>query len=155
GTALLVPNVTPSQMTVVNLGIGQRLLFGGDDGVHGREPWISDGTTGGTFMLQDVYPGGNGNARDFTAINGIALFRSFFPAGGLTLMRTDGTPGGTTRVMGSAGEQLIGVEYLVVNPTTSVAFFATNTLGGNNTELWRSDGTDAGTTQVLDILPGN
>ena len=27
------------------------------DGVHGSEPWISDGTAAGTFMLGDLNPG--------------------------------------------------------------------------------------------------
>ncbi|HVE69960.1 MAG TPA: hypothetical protein VNI54_01230 [Thermoanaerobaculia bacterium] len=36
---------------------GGRLFFAADDGVHGFEPWISDGTEEGTFLLRDVAPG--------------------------------------------------------------------------------------------------
>jgi len=34
--------------------IGGKAVFFATDGVHGIEPWISDGTSTGTFMLKDV-----------------------------------------------------------------------------------------------------
>lgn len=36
---------------------GNVLFFAADDGVHGFEPWRSDGTEAGTFLLRDVAPG--------------------------------------------------------------------------------------------------
>jgi ELWxxDGT repeat protein len=33
-----------------------------DDGVHGREPWVSDGSPGGTRLLADLTPGAAGSA---------------------------------------------------------------------------------------------
>ena len=36
---------------------GNLLFFAADDGVHGMEPWRSDGTEGGTFLLRDIAPG--------------------------------------------------------------------------------------------------
>ena len=35
---------------------GARLVFLADDGVHGGEPWVSDGTPAGTFLLKDINP---------------------------------------------------------------------------------------------------
>jgi ELWxxDGT repeat protein len=32
------------------------LFFNADDGIHQREPWISDGTEAGTIMIQDIHP---------------------------------------------------------------------------------------------------
>ncbi|MEZ5967173.1 MAG: hypothetical protein R3F56_25280 [Planctomycetota bacterium] len=42
---------------IAPLGSGARVLFAGDDGRHGVEPWMSDGTQAGTRMFADVNPG--------------------------------------------------------------------------------------------------
>src|SRR5690606_29010709 len=44
---------TPSMMRV----LGNRVLFGADDGVHGRELWITDGSAAGTALVADINPG--------------------------------------------------------------------------------------------------
>ncbi len=36
---------------------GSRLVFTADDGTHGRERWITDGTASGTILLADIQPG--------------------------------------------------------------------------------------------------
>ena len=33
------------------------MAYEGSDGVHGAEPWLSDGTAAGTRMAADVTPG--------------------------------------------------------------------------------------------------
>jgi ELWxxDGT repeat protein len=37
--------------------LGDALIFSAYDGVHGQEPWISDGTVTGTVMIRDISPG--------------------------------------------------------------------------------------------------
>jgi len=37
--------------------VNDRLFFIATDGIHGFEPWISDGTELGTVMLQDIRQG--------------------------------------------------------------------------------------------------
>jgi ELWxxDGT repeat protein len=39
------------------IAAGGRVFFAADDGVHGVEPWVSDGTEGGTQLVQDLSPG--------------------------------------------------------------------------------------------------
>ena len=34
--------------------MGGILYFAADDGIHGWEPWRSDGTVAGTYMVKDV-----------------------------------------------------------------------------------------------------
>src|SRR4051794_19947683 len=36
------------------IAFGDLLLFSATDGVHGYEPWISDGTDAGTHMIKDI-----------------------------------------------------------------------------------------------------
>ncbi len=41
--------------------LGDRLAFPADDGFHGTEPWVSDGTAAGTRMLRDIAATGTGS----------------------------------------------------------------------------------------------
>ena len=36
--------------------MGNKLIFGADDGIHSWEPWRTDGTVEGTYMIKDVRP---------------------------------------------------------------------------------------------------
>jgi ELWxxDGT repeat protein len=40
---------------------GKTAMFSGDDGVHGREPWVTNGTTAGTAMYEDLCQGPAGS----------------------------------------------------------------------------------------------
>jgi len=37
--------------------LGDRLFFEADDGIHGRELWVTDGTPEGTSLVEDLCPG--------------------------------------------------------------------------------------------------
>ena len=140
----------PSRLT----GAGDRLYFLFDDGIHGCEPWTSDGTQAGTKLLKDVTAGSTGT---FSA--GSNTSASLIDAGGLLffavganesaqigLWRSDGTEAGTFRVA-----DLSTVSFPVnVNGTL---FFAASD-GTHGIELWKSDGTVAGTVLVRDVVSG-
>ncbi|HWC65168.1 MAG TPA: ELWxxDGT repeat protein, partial [Thermoanaerobaculia bacterium] len=82
--------------------VGDTLVFAANDGVHGWEPWQSDGTPGGTSILADLVPGGgNSDPFGFTRADGtFAFFFAATDAGQAALWRTDGTAAGTRRVAG-------------------------------------------------------
>ncbi len=70
-----------------------RAVFGADDGLHGAEPWITDGTAEGTQLLRDIAPGtGTSSPGNFAALGGgRALFGANDGATGPEPWITDGT----------------------------------------------------------------
>jgi ELWxxDGT repeat protein len=82
----------PRRLTLV----GNLLFFTADDGVHGRELWVSDGTTGGTRMVKDIWPGSYGAAPDqMLAFGPVLYFAANDGQHGIELWRSDGTEAGT------------------------------------------------------------
>ena len=123
------------------------------------ELWKSDGTPNGTIMLQ------NASAIVLMADAGDYLYFAARDAStGLELHRTDGTPAGTIFLKDINPGSADGIAYSTMwipsqRPTTSggvgheLLFAADNGTAGN--ELWKSDGTPAGTVMVKDINPGS
>ncbi len=143
---------------------GTELLFFGFDPVHGGEPWKSDGTPAGTSLIADLYPGPTSSL----AYQSASLFlagRWYFQAKsgedtGIQLWSTDGTAAGTRmlRINHQASGIAVGSSGKLWGPR---AFFDLDgTLlfqggdGATGAELWRSDGTAAGTWLVKDLWPG-
>ena len=60
---------------VVETDRGHRFFFDADDGIHGRELWVSDGTSIGTTMLGDMESGDaiNWNSEITTWMNGVVF----------------------------------------------------------------------------------
>ena len=62
------------------VAVNDKLIFNGNNGVNGIEPWVSDGTDAGTFMLRNVVPDGSlpGSSipEDLAAMNGRVYFRA-------------------------------------------------------------------------------
>ncbi len=159
GTATLVKDIRsgaqgsgPSRFAV----IGTTLYFTADDGVSGRELWRTDGTPAGTSRVKDIAIGTTSASPAAFAVIGTTLyFTADDGVSGSELWRSDGTETGTVRVADVRPGSAHGVlaESLFVLPDEKVLLFAAND-GVNGTELWRSDGTEAGTFVLHDIAPG-
>lgn len=127
--------------------VNDDLFFTADDGVHGRELWVSDGTVAGTRMVKDILPPGSFAAPSFLTEAGGLLYFVVEE----TLWRSDGTEAGTFALVTSSAPGTLSplpfTEYRgkLVFANTSVKY---------GSELWVSDGTPGGTRLLLDVNPG-
>ena len=81
------------------------LFFAADDGVHGSELWMSDGTSPGTRMVVDAVAGpGSLDPWNLTEVNGTLFFSAGSHDGSeRALWKSDGTAGGTVFVADTLG----------------------------------------------------
>ncbi|MBL8811835.1 MAG: hypothetical protein JNM43_16830, partial [Planctomycetaceae bacterium] len=124
-------------------------------GLGGVQLWKSDGTEAGTVMVSEtIAQQGDSFPSGLTNLNGKLIF-SATGADGHELWTTDGTAAGTIRLKdiapGSGSGLASASSRFVVNGTN--AYFIAND-GVNGQELWKTDGTAAGTVLVRDIRTG-
>jgi len=140
--------------------LGNLVFFGADDGVHGTELWITDGTAANTLLLKDINPGIGGSNIDLRSgvvMDGILYFHAHTDASGTELWRTDGTVAGTYMVVDIGPGTWSGVNGSYSPYPNGIVvegqlYFSANN-GGTGFELWRTDGTASGTSLVKDIHP--
>lgn len=138
------------------------LFFAADNGVDGVELWKSDGTETGTSMVKNIRSAGNSSyPHNFKAINGTLYFAADDGLSGVELWKTDGSQAGTIRVKNiSPGGFNDGGNYFFNGsfPNNLTNFngtlFFSALVEASGYELWRSDGSDAGTVMVQEIRPG-
>ncbi len=134
--------------------VGGQLYFVADDGVHGREIWLTDGTADGTRMLADVTEGAEewGVAAFLTAHDGRLFFVGDNGFDGEEPWVSDGTADGTAMIAdvmeGPAGSWPKGLASTAVG----LAFAAEHFDAG--VEPWVTDGTTAGTVMLGDLVSG-
>jgi ELWxxDGT repeat protein len=88
-------------------------------------------------------------AYDSATLGPDAYLPVFDQPGGAGLVRTDGTPAGTFVVRGGLASAGSLGDPVALNAVAGVVYFFVPTVHGP--ELWRSDGTDAGTSRVASI----
>ena len=139
-----------SALFVGSADLGNRiaLIFGTRFEV--AEIWISDGTEGGTFRLDDdFFPTGK-----FRAIGNRLYFEASDSAHGTELWTTDGTAAGTVRLSDFADsfpfpdDSDRGTFRVLGN---RLAFLAADPFG--RLEPWVSDGTIGGTRHLAEVYP--
>jgi ELWxxDGT repeat protein len=136
------------------------LYFQADDGVNGFELWKSDGTAAGTAMLKDINTaaGAGSFPTDFTVFKGALYFSAGDDRSGgddqssRKLWKTDGTAAGTVLVKDlntGTGTSFGPYEFPRGFPVFNGALYF-RVQNGFAYELWKTDGTAAGTVLVGD-----
>jgi len=130
---------------------GNRVLFLADDGVHGREMWISDGTAAGTRMVRDFVPGAKGMWDSGYAYITVLGSRAYFSASdsdhGQELWVTDGTDAGTSLFADLNPGPVSSYPFVLVVSGANL-FFAATTNSRSGEQLWVTDGSVSGTRVV-------
>ena len=140
-------------------GLHDNVAFAADDGTNGRELWRSDGTLAGTVLVKDILPGAASSLSLFLfarSVNGKYYFAADDGVNGVEPWVSDGTAAGTIPLGDlepGPGDSLSGGNPEFIFFDGFVFFAAFNSGAGE--ELWRTDGTAAGTFQFQDICAGS
>ncbi|WP_317898705.1 ELWxxDGT repeat protein [Aurantibacillus circumpalustris] len=140
------------------------LFFFATDSAHGTELWKTDGTADGTVLVKDINIG-SASSSDYgnssTVNNGYLYFSANDGIHGSEPWRTDGSDEGTVMLkdinpgsQSSTPKDFIvnkGVVYFSAADTSYLANYYNSPYSVNNTELYRTDGTENGTYMVKDI----
>jgi ELWxxDGT repeat protein len=129
GRTVLTPNGTLSsyggeyQAAV----LGDQLIFNGYQAATGYELWVSDGTPGGTSILEDINPGaGDSYPIGLLEHEGYVYFSAADDGSNYELWRTDGTADGTQLFLDLApGASSDPYPHAVVGGNLLVAAFGT------------------------------
>lgn len=161
GGTVQIPVAEPFFILDFAVGIvNNKMIFYAHNTVDGYEPYVSDGTAAGTFMLKDISAGA-GNSWIAQSQNAHLKFNNrhcYFIANNGTanaLWRTDGTAAGTIQLTTNAQNAYSNVSGGSYTDTDSTGLWMIeyNTSGsGNNEKLYRSNGTVAGTYLVAQNL---
>jgi ELWxxDGT repeat protein len=149
GTVRLMAE-TGSELAV----LGDRIFFVANDGIHGWELWVTDGTAAGARMVIDLDPVdqyGGSTPGSFTVFKDRLYFRATTGKTGYELWRTDGTPEGTVLAKGLETPPFAGSVFPLAEYAGRLYFTAPDAHFVYS--LWTTDGTAAGTLP-LDLTPG-
>ena len=137
--------------------LGSRAVFAAkfDSVALGRELSITDGTSVNTALIRDINIGGDSDPGSYLPLGDQMLFVAHDWDHGRQLWRTDGTQSGTVQLQdivrsGEDAQVTLGGPDTIIN---GIAYFTAREYAyAAHPELWRTDGTIAGTSKVLGIL---
>ncbi len=143
------------------VGVGDTLFFSVERD-EAAELWRSDGTKAGTARVKRFPSGdsdgyGSDGPENLTAVGNTLFFTASDDEHGEELWKSNGTAAGTVMVANiQTGQSSGGYSYGPDNLTAAGdTLFFTADDGTAGQEVWRSDGTTAGTVLVKDVHPGS
>ena len=155
------PAPTPALLTDINtegvdievsepvVGGGGNLFFSADDHANGRELFLVNGTSTAS-LLKNIRSGAlSSNPNNGFFNNGVYFFRAYDDTTGNELYASSGTPAGT----GLLKDITVGTDStdLLFYGSLGTTTFITLERFGYSDELWKSDGTTAGTSRVFNL----
>ncbi len=170
GTAM-VKNIHPEEQYEQGSGAApdfefqDHLYFAADDGTHGSELWVSDGTNVGTYIFDDINPGGQEShsaPSHFINFGDKFLFSAFTDSTGRELWISKGLVNGSNDGTLLLKDIFPGTKDGVANSSDpenlvlfegKVYFIAADSYNPDNPSLknyalWSTDGTPEGTSKV-------
>jgi ELWxxDGT repeat protein len=154
---MMVKNINPgsansdvSEFAVFN----DALYFRARTGTDNFELWKTDGTDAGTMMVKDINgaPAGSIVQQKFAVFDGALYFTARDGINGVELWKTDGTDAGTMMVknINTTPDDSASSDPSELTVFNGALYFTARD-GINGVELWKTDGTDAGTMMVKNI----
>ena len=129
------------------------ILFAGDNGKTGTELFRTDGTAAGTVLVKDINTNTQGSNPQNRVVMGAVTY--FTVTNGQTLWKSDGTAAGTVMVKNINPTSTTSGNLQELTVVGSTLYFSVSDAEGNvNRELWKTDGTAAGTVMVRDRSHG-
>ena len=154
-TVLKIINPSGTSYASGFTAFNNKVYFTATDGVNGSQIWLTDGTQGGTNIVTHIDSTVGGfSPQGFTEYNGKLYFSGFDVIPNYQLYATDGTEAGTTLIK---GDYSLVNGYRGFHPTYLTVYNASLYMCGfdsiNGLQLWKTDGTVAGTVMVTNY-PG-
>lgn len=153
----LLRNINISESDIQNslMSFGNKVIFSGYTDSTGYEPWVSDGTEAGTFLLKDIFVGKTSGFTDsYKVVFDSSIFFMATTNSGTGLWKTDGTSAGTVKVEGLRTD-------IYYDRLPHICLFKgniyVNAIADNSTfgsELYRVNPYNLSITLVKDINPG-
>jgi ELWxxDGT repeat protein len=137
------------------LNVDGTIYFAGTASTTGSELYRLDPGAPAPVLVKDIFAGSSSSTpQNLTYLDGTIYFNATNGTNGRELWKTDGTTAGTVMIKdvnpGSGNGASAGSGSLVA--TNGLVYFRGDD-GVHGVELWRSDGTAAGTYMVKDITP--
>jgi ELWxxDGT repeat protein len=117
--------------------VGNTLYFSAYDDANGEELWKSDGTSGGTVLVKDIWvgPSSGSNPTNLTALGSTLYFSADDGTNRRELWKSDGTGAGTSMVENINPNVGSGSAPMFFSASASTLFFRADN-GTVGIELW-------------------